>query len=432
MCTTLRFFCLTLLLSVTVAGCAGPADGDAASATGADFVIETASPASVGMDPVGLAAISTEMQELIANDRTGGIMTLVARDGAIVHWEAQGWRVIDEDPLERNDIFRIYSMTKPVVSTAAMILVEEGVIGLDQPVAEILPAFADVQVWDDGELRAPRRPMTVRDLLRHTSGLTYGVFGNHPVDVMYRERLQALGRETGLSTQETAQAIAEMPLLADPGTRWNYSVSTDVLGAVVEAASGVPLDVFLRDRIFDPLGMVDTGFEIDGSKLDRLLGVYEQRDDVLTLTDSPVDGPFTRPPSWFSGGGGLMSTPTDYLRFAQMLLDEGALGDVRILSAETVAEMRRNHLPAHAPTMSPGGDEGFGLGFGVVLEGDREGLYYWSGVANTYFWIDPVERIIAFAWTQSGYGNPPLNPMMRRLVYDAVAESRAMEPAGAQ
>lgn len=420
--------CLLLCL---LAGCAADGGSPESSNGGVESAITEAGPASVGMDPVALATIGTEMQQLIAEDRTGGIVTLVARDGAIVHWEAHGWRVVDEDPLERNDIFRIYSMTKPIVTTAAMMLVEEGAIELDQPVAEILPYFADVQVWDEGELRPPRRPMTVRDLMRHTSGLTYGLFGNHPVDMIYRERLQALGRETGMDTQGTAEAIADMPLLADPGTRWNYSVSTDVLGAIVEVASGTPLDVFLEEHIFEPLGMIDTGFWVEAPKLDRLLGRYEVRGGTLTLTDSPVDGPFTRPPSWFSGGGGLTSTPMDYLRYAQMILNGGELGGTRILQEETVAEMRRNHLPAHAATMAPGGDEGFGLGFAVVVEGDREGLFYWAGVANTWFWIDPVEELIAFAWTQSAYGNPQINPMMRRLVYDAVAESRAMEPAGA-
>lgn len=411
------------LLGLTA--CAGSENTEAPASS-----IRDGDPAAVGMSSTELADIAPAMQELLDDGRTGGIMTLVARDGTIVHWQAHGWRVVGEDALERNDIFRIYSMTKPIVTTAAMMLVEEGALRLEQPLSEIIPSFAEVQVYDEGELRPPRRPLTIRDLMRHTSGLTYGLFGNHPVDVIYRERFNPLGRDTGMNTRETADSIAAMPLLADPGTRWNYSVSIDVLGAVVEAVSGLPLDAFLQTRIFEPLQMVDTGFEVDASKLNRLLGVYEVRDGTLTMTDSPVDGPSTRPPSWFSGGGGLMSTPMDYLRFAQMILNEGELDGVRILEPGTVSEMRRNQLPAHASRTAPGGDEGFGLGFAVVVEGDREGLFYWSGVANTWFWIDPVEDLIGFAWTQSSYANPQINPLMRELVYEALEESRAAVPLG--
>jgi CubicO group peptidase (beta-lactamase class C family) len=418
--------CSATLLLVGLAACAGAETMEFGPSS-----IRDGDPAAVGMSAAELADIAPAMRQLIAEGRTGGIMTLVARDGIIVHWQAHGWRVVGEEALERNDIFRIYSMTKPIVTTAAMMLVEEGALRLDQPLSEIIPSFSDVQVQDDGYLRPPRRPLTIHDLMRHTSGLTYGIFGNHPVDVIYRERINPLARDIGMNTREAADAIAAMPLLADPGTRWNYSVSIDVLGAVVEVVSGMPLDDFLQTRIFEPLRMVDTGFEVEASKLHRLLGVYEVQNGALTMTDSPVDGPSTRPPSWFSGGGGLMSTPMDYLRFAQMILNEGELDGVRILQPETVAEMRRNQLPAHAATTARGGDEGFGLGFAVVVEGDREGLLYWSGVANTWFWIDPVEDIIGFAWTQSAYRNPQINPLMRELVYEAIAESRGAVPAGA-
>jgi CubicO group peptidase (beta-lactamase class C family) len=393
--------------------------------------ISEATPASVGFSTEGLAAIGPAMQALIDEGRTGGVMTLVARDGQIVHWDATGWRVVDEDPLERDDIFRIYSMTKPITSTAAMMLVEEGAIALDQPLSDFIPAFGDIQVYDDGELRAPSRPIAIRDLMRHTSGLTYGIFGNHPVDIMYRQDLNALGRDTGMNLEATVNAIAEMPLLADPGTLWNYSMSTDVLGRVVEIASGVSLADFFRTRIFEPLGMDDSAFHVSAENLDRFTAVYGGRGAALEMTESPVDGPFTRAPSWFSGGGGLTSSAMDYLRFTQMLLNEGELDGVRILRPETVRDMRRNQLPVEMGTMAPGGSEGFGLGFAVVVEGDREGVFYWSGVANTWFWIDPVENIIAFAWTQSAYGDPPLNPLMRGLVYDALEESNRMVEAGA-
>jgi CubicO group peptidase (beta-lactamase class C family) len=417
---------LSLALTVFTVACATE-DGAPPSATS---TISEATPADVGFSTEGIAAITPAMQELIDDGRTGGVMTLVARDGKIVHWDAVGWRVVDEDPLERDDIFRIYSMTKPITSTAAMILVEEGAIALDQPLSDFIPAFGDVKVYDDGELRVPARPIAIRDLMRHTSGLTYGIFGNHPVDIMYREEFNALGRNTGMNLQATANAIAEMPLLADPGTLWNYSVSTDVLGRVVEIASGASLADFFRTRIFEPLGMDDSAFHVSAENLDRLTAVYGGQGEALEMTESPVDGAFTRAPSWYSGGGGLTSSAMDYLRFTQMLLNEGELDGVRLLKTETVRDMRRNQLPVEMGTMAPGGSEGFGLGFAVVVEGDRKDVFYWSGVANTWFWIDPVENIIAFAWTQSAYADPPLNPMMRGLVYDALEESNRMVEAG--
>ena len=186
-----------------LAACAVPENTDAPAAS-----IRDGDAAAVGMSAAELADIAPAMQELLDDGRTGGIMTLVARDGTIVHWQAHGWRVVGEDALERNDIFRIYSMTKPIVTTAAMMLVEEGALRLEQPLSEIIPSFSDVQVYDEGQLRPPQRPLTIRDLMRHTSGLTYGLFGNHPVDLIYRERLNLLGRDTGMNTRETADAIA--------------------------------------------------------------------------------------------------------------------------------------------------------------------------------------------------------------------------------
>ncbi len=385
-------------------------------------------PADVGMSAEALEGITPTMQEIIDDGRTGGIMTLVARGGTIVHWDAHGWRNLGEDPLEPNDIFRIYSMTKPITSTAVMMLVEEGRLGLEQPLADVIPAFADVQVYDDGQTRAPSRPITIRDLLRHTSGLTYGVFGNTPVDQMYvRDLFNTLGRQSGKDLEETVAALAALPTLADPGTLWNYSMSTDVLGRVVEVVSGMSLDAFFRTRIFDPLGMHDTAFHVDASKLDRLAGIYTVRDGTLTATESAADGPFTTAPSWYSGGGGLTSSAMDYLRFAQMLLNEGELDGVRLLQPETVRDMRSNHLPEELIPINVGGpvpNHGFGLGFAVSVGGADEGTYWWAGVANTFFWIDPVEEIIAFAWTQyDGFGEVPIDPPLRSIVYGALTES---------
>lgn len=418
---------LTPILVLAAAACGAPMEDQATTTPD----LREGSPEEVGLSSESLAQIGPAMQELIDSDRTAGVMTLVARRGTIVHWEANGWRVLDEQPLERDDVFRIYSMTKPVTSVAIMMLVEEGVVELDQPLSDHVPAFADVRVYDDGDLRPPSRAITIRDLLRHTSGLTYGIFGNSEVDRMYL-RVNALGRETGRNLEETVDLIATLPLLDDPGARWNYSVSTDVLGRVVEVASGMTLPDFFRTRIFDPLGMDDTGFHVETRNLARLTAVYARRDGALVVDDPSVDGPFTREPSWYSGGGGLTSTAMDYLRFAQMLLNEGELDGVRLLRPETVRDMRSNHLDEGLVPIgigAPSHEYGFGLGFAVATGGDQPEHYWWAGVANTWFWIDPVEEIIAFAWTQyAPFGGVPVDPTLRRIVYGSVTESA--RPAG--
>ena len=395
--------------------------GAGAPADGQDLT--TAAPEEVGLSSEVLARIGPVMSDFIGRGRTAGIMTLVARRGEIVHWNAEGWRVLDSDPLEPNDIFRIFSMTKPVTSVAAMMLVEEGRLSLDDPLASVIPAFADVRVYDDGKLRDPVRPILVRDLLTHTSGLTYGVFGNTPVDSLYRASLNPLdmGGETDLEAR--TRVIASLPLVDDPGARWVYSVSTDVLGRVVEVASGQSLDSFFRERIFEPLGMTDTGFHVTGDRTDRFAQLYRRTRDGLFAPPAPGGDRFTRPPAWFSGGGGLTSTAADYLRFCEMLLGGGEANGVRLLQPETVRLMTRNHLPDEMIPILPGvGDQGFGLGFAVSV-GEDAGTYWWSGVASTYFWIDPREEIIALAWTQlQPYGAAPVDRLLRPIVRDAVMD----------
>ena len=409
---------LLAILALASVGCAPP-DRGALEARRPDLAFGGAE--GVGLSSEALAEIQPAMQAMVDEGRTAGIMTLVARRGRVVHWEAVGDRVLG-DPLEPNDVFRIYSMTKPVTSVAVMMLVEEGRVGLDDPLAVYLPAFGDVQVLDDGARRAPSRDITIRDLLRHTSGLTYGIFGNGPVDVMYREELgSALNTQSGVDLATFVDRISELPLLADPGTVWNYSLSTDVLGRVVEVASGMSLDDFFHTRIFEPLEMHETSFYVPSERRDRFTGVYRSTDDGLRMIDSPESGPFTRPPTWYSGGGGLTSTAMDYLRFTQMLLNEGELDGVRLLRAETIRSMTRDQLPAPI-AMSP--EEGFGLGFSVATSGATPDVYRWSGVMNTYFWIDPVEELIGFAWTQyDPFGGIPLLPTMRRLVQETLIES---------
>ena len=427
---------LTILISVLACAWGQAAaddpqpEPDGATSTATDAGLPTASPENAGMSSERLARIAPAMQAYVDDGRLAAVMTMVARRGQVVHWEAAGMRDVDAgDPLEPDDIFRIYSMTKPLTSVAVMILVEEGTIALDDPVSKFVPAFADVTLLAaDGERVAPARPMTVEHLLTHTSGLTYGFFGDSPVDRIYNQ--------SGFFTQangldDFAQRVAALPLLASPGDRWNYSVSTDILGRVVEVASGQPFDAFLQARILDPLEMNDTSFVVPADKRGRFAANYARPDGTLQMIDSPVDGQYTQPPRWLSGGGGLTSTASDYIRFAQMLLHDGVLGDVRILAAETVQAMRSNRLPdALVPLqlgtyLSPG--HGFGLGFAVVVdaesspEPDNEGVFRWAGAANTYFWIDPAAELIGMVWSQlNPFAAYDLEREFQALVYDAL------------
>jgi CubicO group peptidase (beta-lactamase class C family) len=351
----------------------------------------------------------------------------VARNGRLAHWKAFGVRSIEhKDPMERDDLFRIYSMTKPVTTAAMMMLVEAGKVSLDDPVAEYLPAFAGVRVWSPAGPVAPRRPMTIRDLLQHTSGLTYGIFGETPVDSAYRKA----GLMEPRSLPELMDQLAKLPLVGHPGEVWNYGFSTDVAGRIIEVASGMPLDRFMADRIFGPLGMKDTYFEVPAEKRARLTGYYAITNGPPALLDSPDTGSFTRRPVYLSGGGGLVSSAPDYLRFAQMILNGGELDGVRLLRRETVARMLSNQLPASLIPLRVGEivipGNGFGLGFSVVVDppvpgiADR-GRAAWAGYANTFFWIDPNRRMIAMVLAQTfPFGVPPLELDFRRLVYEAV------------
>jgi CubicO group peptidase (beta-lactamase class C family) len=382
----------------------------------------TAAPEDVGMSSAVLARIGPAMQALVDSGRTVGVMTLVARRGEVVHWDASGWRVLGEDALEPDDIFRIYSMTKPVTSVAVMMLVEEGKLSLDTPLAEVLPQFAHVRVQDAAGLRPPASPILIRHLLSHTAGLGYGDIGRTPVDSLYRAaRLGVWG--TAGNLEQTVDAIASLPLIFDPGTRWSYSMGVDVLGRVVEVVSGRTLAEFFQDRIFEPLGMDDTAFQVQREDLDRFTAAYAPGPNGLRVGESNVDGQHTRPAQWFSGGGGLTSTASDYLRFAQMLLDDGELDGVRLLRAETVQTMRRNHLPQELVPIPIGGqNQGFGLGFAVAM-GENAGTYRWLGIAGTYFWIDPNEDLIVFAWNQlRPNGAAPIERIVSQIVYEAILD----------
>ena len=402
----------------------------AQSSASEDAGLPTGSPGSVGMSAEGLARIGPAMQAYVDDGRLAAVVTMVARRGQVVHWEAVGTRdTAAGDPVERDDIFRIYSMTKPVTSVAVMMLVEEGKVALDDPVSKFVPEFADVEVLGDGGERvAADGPMTVEHLLTHTSGLTYGFFGDSAVDRLYN---QANPLTLAEDLEDFGRRVAGLPLIASPGARWNYSVSTDVLGRVVEVASGQAFDAFVEERILDPLGMDDTAFWVPEEKHGRFMANYARLGDNLVVADSPVDGQYTRPPAFPSGGGGLTSTASDYIRFAQMLLEGGSLDGVRILAPETVAKMRSNHLPdAMVPIelgafLSPG--YGFGLGFAVMVdadaspEPDHDGVFRWAGAANTFFWIDPEAELVGMVWTQfMPFAAYDLEREFQTLVYEAI------------
>jgi CubicO group peptidase (beta-lactamase class C family) len=396
---------------------------------GTDAGLPVASPGTVGMSADVLARIAPAMQAYVDDGRLAAVMTMVARRGQVVHWEAVGTRdTASGDPLERDDIFRIYSMTKPVTSVATMMLVEEGKVALDDPLSKFVPEFAGVEVLADGERVAADGPITVEHLLTHTSGLSYGFFGDSAVDALYVET-NPLAAAEGLD--DFARRVAELPLIADPGTRWNYSVSTDMLGRIVEVASGQPFDAFVRERILDPLEMDDTAFWVAEEKRGRFMANFAKAGDALVIADSPTEGEYTSPPNFPSGGGGLTSTASDYIRFAQMLLEGGSLNDVRILTPETVAKMRMNRLPdALVPIelgtfLSPG--YGFGLGFAVMVdadaspEPDNDGVFRWAGAANTFFWIDPRAELIGMVWTQiNPFAAYDLEREFQTLVYAAL------------
>ena len=382
----------------------------------------------VGVSAERLEQIPLAMQRYVDDGRVGGIVTMVARRGRLVHWDAVGFRDIEsQDPLEANDIFRIHSMTKPITSVAVMMLVEDGLMSLDDPVSRHLPAFADVDVYSEGELVSPRQPITIADLLGHTSGLTYGLFGQTHVDSLYREANVFSGDLANL-----VEEVARLPLLDHPGSLWNYSVSTDVLGRLVEVVGRQPFDEFLRARVFTPLGMTDTDFVVPPEKTTRFAtGYAAARNGRLRMVDSPVEGTYNTKPLLLSGGGGLVSTAADYVRFAQMLLNGGELDGARLLGPETVELMRTNRLAEELIPISIGtwkaDGYGFGLGFSVLVDDDatpvpdNDGVFRWWGIGSTYFWIDPEAELVGLVMTQL---RPPTLPMLesefQTLVYNAL------------
>ena len=427
-------------VGLMVVGCSPATEKEVAANTES---LSRVSPESVGFSAERLATIDAYMQRHIDDEILAGLQIAVARHGSVAYYNTVGSAEIDTaTPLADDSIFRIYSMSKPITSVAVMMMYEEGKFLLTDPVSKYLPELAKLRVYesgegDDMETRPAGREMTVQDLLRHTSGLTYGFMG-HPVvskfyvdNEIYRRGANAEGVVSGAnSLEEFITNLSKAPLQADPGTEWIYSVSTDVLGALVEVWSGQSYDVFLQESIFGPLGMVDTAFLVPAEKLDRFTANYVAAEGGgLAEADDRVDTRYASDPGMYSGGGGLTSTTADYLRFSQMLLNGGELDGVRILGPRTVALMTQDHLPDGVPMGLLGGGRGFSLGFDVVTNMAQtgslasEGTYSWGGAASTVFFIDPKEEIIMVMMAQFMPARIfPMRPELESLIYQAIVD----------
>lgn len=373
-----------------------------------------------------------------------GAQTLIYRRGEVVHRNCLGLADVEQGkPLADDTLFRIYSMTKPITSVAFMMLVEEGLVALDDPVHRFIPEWEGLGVYEGGvpgdfHTRAPDRPMQMIDLLRHTSGLTYGFQQRTPVDAAYREmRVGDIALNSSL--EEMIATLSGLPLEFSPGAAWNYSVSTDVLGYLVGKIAGRPLAEVIEGRILAPLGMKDTGFSVRADQADRLAACYQTTPEGgFSLYDAPATSPYLKPPVMVSGGGGLVSTADDYLRFCRMLLRGGELDGARLLAPKTIELMTANHLPGGQDMSSLSrsmfsesayAGVGFGLGFAVTMDPARtllagnRGDVFWGGMASTYFWIDPREDMAVIFMTQlipsSAY---PIRRELRTLVYAALTE----------
>jgi len=402
-------------------------------------------PETLGLSSARLARIGTHLQRYVDAGKIAGALALVARRGQVAYLEPFGHLEIERRrPVTPDSIWRIYSMTKPITSVGLMMLYEEGRFQLDDPVHRFIPAWQNLRLYVGGNYpvfkTAPvERPMTIRDLLSHTSGLTYGFMERTNVDAAYRKLGVADQTRSGYTLHDMVDTLTELPLEFSPGTRWNYSVATDVVGHLIELISGKQLDVYLRDRILGPLGMRDTSFVLEDAQVSRFAANYErQGDGSLKMIDDPEQSNYRRR-SFFSGGGGLLSTAPDYFRFTSMMQNMGELDGVRILGRKTVELMTMNHLPGgqDLTELAQGGmftetayaGVGFGLGFSVMQSPARAqilgspGEFAWGGAASTAFWIDPMEDLTVIFMTQlmpsSSY---PLRRELRVLTYAALED----------
>ena len=407
----------------------------AAALPAAAAPLPRAAPEEAGMSSERLQRLSAAMQSLVDEGRLAGATTMIARRGKVVHFGAFGQQDLEAGKRMAEDaIFRIYSMTKPITSVALMLLYEEGRFRLSDPVEKFIPEFAGLPVAAGetigGIATEPAdHPFTVRELMSHTAGFSYGIFSESAVDRRYREE-EVLSPD--ITLRDMIEKLADIPLRHQPGTVWHYSVAVDIQGYLVEVLSGQRFDDFLKERIFNPLGMVDTAFWVTEDRAHRFAQVYVYDEDgQLKAPDAEDnallgDPDYLAPVKFLSGGGGLVSTTENYMRFCQMLLNGGELDGARLLAPSTVRLMRRNQLPRERPEFSPG--QGFGLNFAVVLDpveadGVSKGEYYWGGAAGTWFWIDPIEDLAFVGMIQQfGDERPDVRSLSRRLTYQAIME----------
>ncbi len=428
-------------------------------------MIELTGAETVGLSADRLGRIAAHFNRYVDEGKLPGYLILIARRGKTAYLHHYGLRDVEAGlPVNEDTVFRIYSMTKPITSVGVMMLYERGLLHLDDPASEYIPGFERLEVFESGDAEHYRtmpteREMTIRDLLTHTSGLTYGHMHAHPIDAMYRDR-DLLGE--GMSLADLVAQLRELPLLFSPGARWSYSVATDVLGYVIEVVSGQSLDRYFAEMILEPLGLVDTAFTVSPDKVDRFAANYERDGDGFRLIDKPKESAYMTRPKLFSGGGGLVSTASDYLRFCQMLLNRGQLDGERILGRKTVELMTSNHLPRNCDltnmdyllysdtrpegvgmglgarhNLRRGGTRtqtrhdgvGFGLGGYVLLDPavaqilGSPGEFGWGGAASTIFWVDPREDMTTIFLTQlmpsSAY---PIRRELRVLANQAIVD----------
>ncbi len=422
----------TVLAAVTALHAGAPADLPEIDG------VPTAQPETVGMSSERLARLDQVMQRYIDRDETAGVVTLVARRGKVVHFSALGHRDVESGaPMTHDSIFRIASMTKPIASTALMMLYEEGYFQLRDPVSKWLPEFGSMKV----AIPAPRqerltgryktipaaRPITVQHILTHTAGLANSYRG------ITQPEFQAMSAQTqpGDTVGDMLTRLAELPLNFHPGDEWEYGRATDIVGRLVEVMSGQTLDEFLKERIFDPLHMTDTHFYLPESKLDRYTALYRPNaDGTIELAEAPTAESryVAEPHVYFSGAGGLVSTARDYFRFQQMMLNGGKLEGVRILSRKTVELMTSNHTGDYGIWLA-GPGYGFGLGYAIVTDlgpsatPRSEGSFYWSGAFGTIFWVDPEEEVIGILMQQlRPYTHINARPDLATMTYQAIVD----------
>jgi len=400
--------------------------------------INYSSPEEQGIFGDKLDEVSKISENLVNDNKVSNITTIINRNGKIVYFQSFGKRAFESDKaIKKNDLYRIYSMTKPIVSLAIMQLYERELFKLDDPVEKFLPEFSEIKVLtDDGSLKTPKQMMTIKNLLNHTAGLSYG-WTYHPVDQKYYKA----GLYDSKGSDDFISRVSNLPLRFSPGEKFYYSIATDVLGVLVEKISGVPLDLYLKKHIFDPLGMVDTFFKVPVNKRDRFIPNYSYNNKIKKaeklnneyFSNKPSSRSYYNP-EFLSGGGGLVSTAEDFMIFAESLRNDGELNGVRIINEETLNLMIKNQLPDDVEFTGSSGEPQnwygdsikFGLGFGIINDPEylkssgSKGEYFWSGAAGTFFWIDPEKEIIVVTLIQLMNNPYPIRQQIKEAVYQSL------------